>query len=420
MKLLTKTNLYYTFFALLIFIIGGFAFYFIIQNKIYEEIDEALLARKDSITKQLNVKGEGYLKELVPGDEISIIKINVRSKMMSYRFRDTLILTPGQREGELFRCLTFRVALNNNAYQIDVLRSATDSESLIDGIVTSTLIILLLLLGGGAVLNYFISKKIWKPFYNVLNIVKEYRPAAKIVVKLPQSSISEFRTLNQSIERFISIVENDFINLKQFTENASHEIQTPLAVIKTKSELLMQREELDEDVLKEILTINEAAGRLSRLNYALLQLMKIENRQYQDSEVIDFSELLKNKLQRLNELIVMKNIKLETSIDEKVSIKMNVSLADIMFSNLLNNSIKHNLTGGRILITLNQTGIIISNTGMPPNIELQRLFDRFVKDSPSNESLGLGLSLVKQICDTYNFGVTYHYDGGIHIIKVQF
>jgi signal transduction histidine kinase len=419
MKLLTKTNLYYTFFALLIFIIGGFAFFYIIQNKIYEEIDEALVSRKNLIIKQLGIKGGGYLNELTHMEEIRIIKTTDNAQT-SFWFRDTLIFSPGEKERETFRCLTFLTSLDSSLYKIDILRSATDSESLRDGIVKSTLMIFLLLLGGGAVLNYFISKNIWKPFYNVLAIIKDYRPAAKSVVKLPQSGISEFRKLARVIERFVTKVDNDFINLKQFTENASHEIQTPLAVIKTKSETLMQHEELDADVLKEILSINEAAGRLSRLNQALLQLMKIENRQYQDSEKIDLSGLLENKLQRLNELIMMKNIKLETSIDKNVSINMNVPLADIMLSNLLNNSIKHNVIGGEIIICLILGELSIKNTGEVLNTEPAKLFDRFVKESNSNDSIGLGLSIVKQICESFNFSVTYNYAHPLHEIKINF
>jgi signal transduction histidine kinase len=419
MKLLTKTNLYYTFFALIIFIIGGFAFFYIIQNKIYEEIDEALLSRKDIIIKQLKIKGEGYLNELAPGEEIRIIRTNEKSNI-TFWFRDTLICTPEQKEGEQFRCLTFLAALNNTNYKIDILRSATDSESLKDGIVTSTLTIFLLLLGGGAVFNYFISKKIWQPFYNILDIIKDYRPEGKPFVNLPQSGISEFRKLNQVIERLVTKVENDFNNLKQFTENASHEIQTPLAIIKTKSEILLQREELDEEVVKEIVSINEGATRLSKLNQALLQLMKIENRQYQESEVIDLSGLLETKLQRLNELIGMKNIKLEKSIDKNVSINMNVSLTDIMLSNLLNNSIKHNIFGGDIIICLIPGELSIKNTGDVLNTEPEKLFDRFVKESTSNDSIGLGLSLVKQICETYNFSVSYNYEHSLHEIKINF
>src|ERR1035437_8017000 len=419
MKLLTKTNIYYTFFALIIFIIGGFAFFYIIQNKIYEEIDAALLSRKDFITKQLNIKGESYFNELTNWEDIRIIKTNGKS-ILPFGYHDTLIFNPGDREGEQFRCLSFRADINGAIYKIDILRSATDSESLIEGIVLSASIIFLLLLGGGAVLNYYISKKIWRPFYNVLDIIKDYRPGGKSVNELPRSNISEFKKLNQVIERLVTKVENDFINLKQFTENASHEIQTPLAIIKTKSEILLQREELDEEVVKEIISINDGATKLSKLNQALLQLMKIENHQYPESEKIDLSGLLEKKLQRLNELIEMKNIKLKTSININVIINMNVSLADIMLSNFLNNAIKHNIFGEELIIKLIPKELSIKNTGEALHIEPEKLLDRFVKESTSNESIGLGLSLVKQICETYNFTVSYNYEHSLHELKINF
>jgi signal transduction histidine kinase len=419
MKLLTKTNIYYTFFALIIFIIGGFAFFYIIQNKIYEEIDEALLSRKDFIAKQLKNKGEGYLNELTNWEDIRVIKTNEKSGI-PFVFRDTIIFSPGDREGEKFRCLTLNADINDTNYKIDILRSVTDSESLEEGIVLSASIIFLLLLAGGAVLNYFISKKIWKPFYDVLDIIKDYRPGGKHLRKIPRSNISEFKKLDEVIERLVTKVENDFVNLKQFTENASHEIQTPLAIIKTKSELLLQREEIDKETVKEIVSINEAATRLSKLNQALLQLMKIDNRQNQESEAIDLSGLLEIKLKRLNELIEMKNIKLMTTIDKNVFVNMNISLAEILLSNLLNNSIKHNIFGGKIIITLIPNELSIKNTGEVLHIEPEKLFDRFVKESTSNESIGLGLSLVKEICETYNFKVSYSYEHSLHEIKVNF
>jgi hypothetical protein len=104
MKLLTKTNIYYIFFALIIFIIGGFAFFYIIQNKIYEEIDEALLSRKDFISKQLKNKGDGYLNELNNLEDIRIIKTNEKSKL-TFGFSDTLIFSPGDRGENSFDVL---------------------------------------------------------------------------------------------------------------------------------------------------------------------------------------------------------------------------------------------------------------------------------------------------------------------------
>src|SRR5664279_3743866 len=137
MKLLTKTNLYYTLFAMIIFIIGGFAFYFIIQNEIYDEIDEALVSRKEVILKQSALKGEGYFNELAKWDDIRITKTDLKSAEIPSGFSDTLIFRPGEREGEQFRRLTFKADLGGNIYKVDILRSATDSDSLIDGIVQS-------------------------------------------------------------------------------------------------------------------------------------------------------------------------------------------------------------------------------------------------------------------------------------------
>jgi signal transduction histidine kinase len=193
-----------------------------------------------------------------------------------------------------------------------------------------------------------------------------------------------------------------------------------LAIIKTKSELLLQREEIDKEAIKEIVSINEAATRLSKLNQALLQLMKIDNRQYKESEAIDLSGLIEIKLQRLNELIEMKNIKLMTSIDKNVLVNMNVSLAEILLSNLLNNAIKHNIFGGELIIRLLPNELSIKNTGEVLHIGPEKLFDRFVKESNSSESIGLGLSLVKEICETYNFNVSYKYENSLHEIKVNF
>ncbi|MDR3610922.1 MAG: HAMP domain-containing sensor histidine kinase [Ignavibacteriaceae bacterium] len=419
MKLLTKTNLYYTLFALIIFIIGGFAFFYIIQNEIYEEIDEALLFRKDTIIKQLNSGGEKYIKELAAGGEVSINRINDKSGI-PLGISDTLIFNPGEKEGEQFRRLSFITDINNTPYHINILRSVTDSDSLVDGIAMAVSIIFSLLLGGGALLNYYISKRIWKPFYSVLDKIKDYRPAGEIIGGFPASNISEFSKLNDVIERLVAKVQNDFINLKQFTENASHEIQTPLAVIKTKSEMLLQREDLDLKTLKEIMSINETATRLSKLNQALLQLMKIENLQYQESEKIDLGRLLETKLEKLNELITMKNIKLTKTINKIVFVNMNSSLADILLSNLLNNSIKHNIYGGEININLTQDSLSIKNTGNDLKIRPEKLFGRFVKESNSHESIGLGLSIVKQICDNNKFNVNYIYQHPIHEIKITF
>ena len=215
-------------------------------------------------------------------------------------------------------------------------------------------------------------------------------------------------------------VRNDYESLKNFTENASHEIQTPLAIIKTKLELLSQSDNLDETQIIAIGSIGDATSRLSRLNQSLLLLTKIENRQFIESGIINISFIVNDCLDNLEELAESKSILIKRNIQQNVFVEMNESLCEILISNIIINSIKHNYDSGFIDIELGKNNLTISNTGAAPVIETQEFFERFTKNSFSNDSLGLGLSIVKKICDNYGFAVRYNYEGNRHIVTIGF
>jgi len=215
-------------------------------------------------------------------------------------------------------------------------------------------------------------------------------------------------------------VRNDYESLKNFTENASHEIQTPLAIIKSKLELLSQSENLDETQILVIGAINDAASRLSKLNQSLLLLTKIENRQFIESERLNLSFILSENLENFEELAETKNIKINRNIKENVPVEMNESLSGILISNLIINSIKHNQNNGFIDVKLDNNILKISNTGAKPGTKTEAFFQRFKKDLGSNDSLGLGLSIVKKICDNYGFTVQYDYKESLHIVTIEF
>ncbi|HSV10951.1 MAG TPA: HAMP domain-containing sensor histidine kinase, partial [Hanamia sp.] len=215
-------------------------------------------------------------------------------------------------------------------------------------------------------------------------------------------------------------VSKDYESLKSFTENASHEIQTPLAIIKNKIELLLQSENFDETQVNAIQSVNEAASKLSRLNQSLLLLAKIENRQFEQAEKINFSDVVHRTAENFEELALIKNISIEKNITDPVFIKINDTLAEILASNLILNAIKHNLPNGNIKINLSVKSMLVSNTGNEPNENTDHFFERFKKSSSSRDSIGLGLAIVKTICDTYGFGVSYSYKSGIHSVKVDF
>ncbi len=221
--------------------------------------------------------------------------------------------------------------------------------------------------------------------------------------------ISEFRALNKAIAAMTDKIHRDYTSLKEFTENASHEIQTPLAIIKNKLELLIQDENLAEEQALHIKAVYDAASRLSKLNQVLLLLTKIEHHQFIEKERINLSNLLTNQLDHYQELISARNLELVTDIAPGISIFMNPMLAEILITNLLSNTIKHNIPNGEIRIILSNGTLSIQNPGNPPSQKTEMLFDRFKKGTSNTDSLRLGLFLVKTICETQQLRIHYSF-----------
>jgi signal transduction histidine kinase len=338
--------------------------------------------------------------------------------LLKEKMQDT-ILPDEDDEPKLFRTLTFPVKAGEKKYSAKITRELVESDELIESIgyslsiLTGVVLVVLLLM------NWLLSKKLWKPFYRSLDELKKFDLNKRQSLNLPAVKTSEFKIFNEEIVKMAEKIKSDYQNLKEFTENASHEIQTPLAIIRSKLELMIQSENLPEEQVKSIREIYESVNRLSKLNQSLLLLAKIENRQFGEEQIFDLKFLIEKKLGQLKELIEMKEIKVETQLSS-LEIKINPHLADILLSNILSNAIKHNINGGKIIIEIKINSLLVSNTGISPKISTEKLFGRFQKSSQSIESVGLGLSIVKQICDTYNFKVDYTYKNEMHIVSISF
>ncbi len=270
------------------------------------------------------------------------------------------------------------------------------------------------------IVNRFLLAKIWKPFNHTLAQLKQFNLSSKNIIVPQQTDINEFEELNETVLSMTEKVRKDYESMKNFTENASHEIQTPLSIIKNKIELLLQSENLDTTQVNAIQSLNDAASRLSKVNQSLLLLAKIENHQFENGKKINVSFLLNSCIENYEELATIKNISIEKNISENIFIEINDSLAEILISNIILNAIKHNYQNGNIKIKLTSNSIIVSNTGDAPHENTGKLFERFKKDSSSADSIGLGLAIVKSICDTYGFAVSYHYKEEMHIVKILF
>ena len=211
----------------------------------------------------------------------------------------------------------------------------------------------------------------------------------------------------------------DYTLMKEFTENMAHEIQTPIAVISSKIEQCMQDKHLTEAQSQLLGDANKALNKLFNLNKGLSLLSKLDNKQYTSNQPIKLNSLIKERLSYFSDFIEDKNITISENYNSDVLVNMDISLAETLLDNIFKNAIKHNFEQGKISITTEPNTIIISNTGDEPTVPTEQFFTRFYSKN-TNESLGLGLSIIKKIIDYYHFRITYIYINGFHQITIHF
>jgi signal transduction histidine kinase len=266
-------------------------------------------------------------------------------------------------------------------------------------------------------INRILLKNLWKPFYGTLDIIKNFRVDKKQTLHFQSTRIDEFSFMNNTLEKATNQAKKDYLSLKEFTENASHEMQTPLAIIRSKLDLFIQHENLSEDQSKTMQSTYNAVEKLARLNQSLLLLAKIENNQYAETAAINFRQKLEEKTEAFHELWQSQNISLSTHLEDVV-VNMNNELADILLNNLLSNATRHNYPGGFIRIDLKNKQLKIMNSSRNDQLDQQRLFSRFYKQD-DKESNGLGLSIVKQICEISNLKIDYSFEKGNHFFVLS-
>lgn len=405
MKLIKKTILYYLLMSLPLLLIAGGISYFLIQNEVHDGTDESLWKEKQNAEKIIQSLKEPHNFFLCTD---SLSKINVISQRNSgYTFSDTLIFDKDEKENINYRVLHSYYNSKSGNYLITIFRSTLESDELIEGLLTVLLIALGFLVLSFFIANLIFSKKLWKPFYKTLDTLNMYDVKQSIITVFEETNTDEFRILNNTLTTMTAKIFSDFKHLKEFTENASHEIQTPLAIIKSKLDLLMQSENLKEEEMMQIQAIDDSVNKLSSLNKALILLTKIENNQFTDFENINVSSVLNKLILNYKEIAEEKNVTVNTQISNDILIQMNQDLCEILFSNLISNSIRHNYENGMISILLNDKFLRIDNTGNVMTSKPSEMFERFKKNDASKDSIGLGLAIVKVIADIYFFKIHF-------------
>ena len=419
MKLLNKTGLIIVTLALFIFFLGGISFYKIIQLMIIKQVDRELVNQRDNIINELNnfQKLDGYY--LITENKINIEKME-SDYHIDQMFKDTVLYNNKEKLYAPYRLLRFHTFVGDNNFRISIFRSMLEAEHLIEQIVIAMTLMLITLILAMFFLNRYFFRKLWDDFFFSVNKVKNYNLRDNPNLNLPVSEVEEFQMLNQVFEKLTERIHKDYVSLKEFTENASHEIQTPLSIMRAKIELLLQYPGYSEEQVALISSLNIAVSRLSNINKVLILLTRIENNQFPELSNVRLKERIEYHLENFQEVLEARNITLETEMHNDTEINVNTALADILIMNLLKNAIRHNFDDGKLYVRLGSNSLEISNTGPKLDIPAEQLFNRFVRTRNTGDSLGLGLSLVKKICELYDFQIQYLYEDKLHKIIVKF
>jgi signal transduction histidine kinase len=423
MKLTTKFTLWYFGIMLVVLLIGGAIVYFEIQRKLAEVEVARHQSLNDIIAEQIR-KGGDYTGHptrkratvtLIPAD-------SVPRGGMSYYTRG-LAWNPEFQTDEYKLMVTSFYVINGRHYRITTYSFIPSFYQLLPGVVDSFQWILVVLLVLVIVSGGLISKYILAPFKRTMREIQQFDLKQKEAIRLPATRTSEFRQLNTFLLQLTESARKDYQSLKEFTENASHELQTPTAIIRGKLDLLMESDIRDEQAIL-IAEMQNALERLSRIHSSLTLLTKLENQEYQASEPVCISNLTRETLAAFDELMQLKSIELRVQIEKGVYIPLHLSLADLLLTNLLGNAIRHNVpqegNKGLIRVELTRQGLVIANTGKAPVVPTRELFERFKKGNSGGDSIGIGLAIVRQICELSHFDIEYQYNSGLHLLAVSF
>ncbi|GAB4018894.1 sensor histidine kinase [Spirosoma koreense] len=416
MSLLGQTARYLLLVACGIALIGSVAFYELIHQKIQYEVDEILLNEVQKTGQRLQTQPIGTIVDWDDNPHIERIAGPVPAQFSDIVLNDSLT----DNQPVAVRQYQASVMANGRWYLVRYRQPYLEFSELTQHLSIGVIIGFLLLMGLSVAVGLGFARRLWHPFYATLDQLSNVQLDGPVAPSFPDDRIREFALLNRSLGELTTKLRAQFTVQKQFTENASHELQTPLAIATAELDLLLQSPRLGQEDHLHLQRATDALNRLSQLNRSLLLLMQVENNQFAIDEQLDISTLVRQCTDEFTPFFAHKRLAVTQSITPAVRLRMNRQLAGVLLTNLLKNTARHTPVGGNVNVSLTPDALVIANTGQPLPFAADELFNRFVKDPTHSDSLGLGLALVKQICDRYGLPLQYRYDSArqLHTFQV--
>jgi signal transduction histidine kinase len=400
MKLTTKTSLSFISLSTIFFLIGSVFMYFAVRSILAEDLSSRLYQMQGNFIDNINSKND------INSASNQHVFINESFVINTTQFSDTVLIENDKYV--LYRKICFYHNFQNKIYKVEILQSQAQTDLLIWRIVILNVALAMVFFLIIFFLNQISVRRGLKVFYSTVRKLENFNISKPELMYFENAEIDELKKLTEVLKTMSIKISGDFNDQKEYTENVSHEIQTPLAIISSKADELLQSENLKKEEMEQLEIIMNTTSRLAKINQALILLTKIDNSFYTDQSVISIDKIIHEKLDFFSDLILERKISLKINIYNGLDYKMNRYLADTLFLNIIKNAIMHNNQNGSIDIVLEGNLLQIINTGQKL-LNKENIFKRFVR-SNNKDSLGIGLSIVKKICNFYYIDIDYSFD----------
>ncbi len=401
---------------LLIIAVWAALFYAFILDEVYDNVDDGLKNRKIQLIKAA-YQDEKLLENTdFAFNEFKIVPVSEADYNNRNKFYNRTYYMEYDDDDEPYRVLETGFKDQFGGYRKLTIRTSTvEEDELIYDLSIALVVLYFFLVVSILFINGFLLNKAMRPFYKILDKLKKYQFGVTSPPIAETYKISEFGELNVEIDEMIERNELAFHQQKQFIENASHELQTPLAIVINKIDLLIQNEELEEKSLNSFVEVKNDLLRMVAINKSLLMLSKIDNSQFNKVQIVNFNEMINDLLKEYEDFIEFKHIDVNVLEKENFVSDFNPDLANILLSNLLKNAVKYNNEKGNINIIIDKDQIIFQNSGSKKSLDKAKVFNRFYKQSSDHTSTGLGLSIIISIIKQYpNWNISYEFEEGMH------
>lgn len=396
------------------------------HNAVIEEVN-------DELDDSLELFSENLIKRMLHGEQLpdvdngtnntyfvdSVTSMYAAQNPKSIYSNDVTYITDiGENEPSRVLKTIFRD--NNGAYyQLTVATPTVETEDLREAITNWIILLYCSLLVLIVVICMWVLWGAMRPLYRLLGWLDHNDISHGVQPLDNPTKVSEFIRLNEAVFRSLKRSEQVYIQQKQFTGNASHEIQTPLAVCQSRLDLLADTD-LSEEQLSEVIKTQRTLEYISRLNKELLLLTKIDGGHFTDVCEINIKKRVEKSAEDFGLIFKRRNIVLSINHTGTPIVHMNPTLASVLLTNLIKNAYVHNNSQGEIAISVGSGVMEISNTGKATALDSSQIFERFYQGSKCEGSTGLGLAIAKAICDLYGFTLQYNYCDGVHKFLIKF